>query len=353
MPAGLSPPDSILTLSAFEEERALRIHQESVILLAHDHVPPPDDYSSLRQGGVTGKILMTVLDARAWSPDPEDYQRSIKEIDGWFDSSIEVYRDTQARIDACAGLTAIRSSRDVLEAKRQGKVGILLGAEGGKLIEHSLDNLRTLHGLGLRHVLLSWAFNNQITAAELDSSGAGLTAFGREVIAEMNRLGMIVDITHISRPAMHEVLDLSSRPVLNSHSTLKSISNRLPAMTEAEIRRLAESGGVLALHFMTHMLTGRFEPRASLEEVLRQIDAIVAIGGIDCLALGPDYLPYTDEFRRNTGQPDLTFPVGLESPAELLNLTRALVWRGYKDQEIQKFLGGNLLRLFHETLDVA
>src|SRR5262249_35755644 len=109
-------------------------------------------------------------------------------------------------------------------------------------------------------------------------------------------------------------------------------------------------GGVVALHFMTHMLTGRFSPRAELEDVLRHIDAIVNIGGIACLALGPDYLPYTEEFKRNTGQWELSFPVGLESPARTRKLSHCLVERRYIDEAIQKILGGNLLRLFRDTL---
>src|SRR5438067_7901961 len=102
----------------------------------------------------------------------------------------------------------------------------------------------------------------------------------------MNRLGMVIDITRLSRPAMHQVLPLSSQTVLNSHTSLKSIANRIPSMTAEEIRAMADRGGVIALHFMTHMLTGRFAPRAGIEDVLRQIDALVAIGGIDCVALG-------------------------------------------------------------------
>jgi membrane dipeptidase len=166
----------------------------------------------------------------------------------------------------------------------------------------------------------------------------------------MNRLGMLIDLTHLSRPAMYEVLALSSRPVLNSHSTLKSLSHRTPAMTEDEIRALAEKGGVFAIHFMTHMLTGRFAPRATLQELMDQIDAVVRIGGIESVALGPDYLPYTDDFRRNTGQQDLTFPIGLESAAGLMNVTRGLVARGYDDLSVHKILGGNLLRLLRDTI---
>lgn len=339
-----------MNLTSIQEERAHRIHRESIILLAHDHVAPPDDLKELQEGGVTAKILMAVLDARAWSSDPRDYQASIAQVDGWFEHAQAIYRRIVSVIEATPDLSLILSAGDVVRAKEAGRVGIILGSEGGKLIEHRTENLQTFHRQGLRHVLLSWAFNNQITAGELDSEGRGLTEFGRRVVHEMNRLGMVIDITHISRPAMREVLESSSRPVLNSHSALKAISRRIPAMTELEIRVLAGRGGVFALHFMTHMLTGRFAPQATLEELLAQVDAIVNIGGIDCLALGPDYLPYTEEFRRNTEQRELTFPLGLETPSTLINLTRALVWRGYSDEAIHKILGGNLLRFLRDTI---
>jgi membrane dipeptidase len=339
-----------VTLNSQQLARAQRLHAESIILLAHDHFFPPDDLEALRQGKVTAKILMAVVDARLWSRDVEDYRRSVVEIEGWFSYAQQIYQRILRDIGSSPALTLIRNAHDIVEAKKAARIGIILGAEGGKLIEHSLNNLRSLYDTGVRHILLTWAYNNQISAAETDLDGNGLTDFGRQVVEAMNRWGMVIDITHLSRAAMREVLELSSRPVLNSHTSLKSIASRVPAMTEAEIRSVADKGGVIALHFMTHMLTGRFAPRAQIEDVLRQIDAIVNIGGVDCLALGPDYLANTDDFRRNTGQWDLSFPEMLESPADLRNLIEGLVGRGYSDGAIQKILGGNLLRLFRDTL---
>lgn len=333
-----------------QEERARRLHTESVVVLAHDHFPPPQDIEALQAGGVTAKILLAVMDARVYAPEFGDYERSIPRIEGWFHYAVGIYEQVLAAIESSSRLLVIRKSADVIEAKRQGKTGILLGAEGGKLIEYRLQNLSNFYRMGLRHILLSWAYNNQITHGELDKDGQGLTAFGRQVVEEMNELGMIVDITHVARPAMREVLEVSKRPVLNSHTTLKSISNRVPSLTEQEAREIAERGGVIALHFMTHMLTGRFDPPAQLEELLYQMDELLKVVGIENVALGPDYLPYTNEFKRNTGQHNLTFPVGLESAGSLLNLTRGLVARGYNDDAIQKILGGNLLRLFRDTL---
>jgi len=333
-----------------QEARVRTLHQESLILLAHDHIFPPDDLADLRRGKVTAKILLAVMDARAWSADVEDYRRSIEERHGWFSAALKTYESVLREIATSPRLTLIRNAQDVLKAKRQDKIGILLGAEGGKLVEDRLENLHALYDLGLRHILLTWAFNNQIAAGELDTAGNGLSEFGHRVVAEMNRLGMVIDITHLSRPAMRDVLSVSSRPVLNSHTSLKTIAKRVPSLTEDEIRELAGKGGVIALHFMTHMLTGRFVPRARLDDVLEQIDAIVRIGGIDCLALGPDYLSYTEPFKRNTQQYELSFPVGLESPAGIVHLIRGLVERGYRDGAIRKILGENLLRLLGETL---
>jgi membrane dipeptidase len=339
-------------LSVQQEERARQIHDESIILLAHDHFFPPQDLDHLREGGITAKILLAVIDTLPWAENPEDYKRSITQIDGWFNHAQGIYEQILSEIEKQPELVVIRNGEDVIEAKKKGKIGILLGAEGGKLIEYDLKNLSVLYQMGLRHILLSWAYNNQITNGELDQS-SGLTDFGRQVIPEMNRLGMIVDITHISRHAMREVLEISTKPVLNSHTALKSISHRIPAITEDEIRSVAEKGGVLALHFMTHMLTGQFEVRATLDQLMAQMDALVTIAGIDGVALGPDYLPYTDLHRRNTQQPNLTFPVGLESAGQMLNLTRALVQHGYDDSAIKKILGGNLMRLFRDTMSVA
>jgi membrane dipeptidase len=342
---------SSLVNSTHLEQRARELHSEAIVLLAHDHFLPPDGLDDLVTGGVTGKILMTVVDSRAWAPTTEDYKASIPQIDGWFEYARAVYQRVRAAMDAHPEWLLLRNSQDVLEAKRNKRVGVLLGAEGGKMVGHNRENLQALYTLGVRHILLSWAFNNQLTAAELDKGGSGLTAFGREVVAEMNRLGMIIDTTHVSRPSMREILAISKAPILNSHTALKSISNRLPALTEDEIRATADRGGVLAVHFMTHMLTGRFRPQATLDELVNQIDAMVRVGGINCVALGPDYLPYNEDFKRNTEQRDLTFPTGLESPSGLPRLTAALLVRGYSEADVLKILGGNLLRLFREVLD--
>jgi membrane dipeptidase len=137
---------------------------------------------------------------------------------------------------------------------------------------------------------------------------------------------------------------------LAGHTTAKALGHRLPSLTDEEIRAIADKGGVIGLHFMTHMLTGRPEPPATMDEVVAQIDYMVKIGGVDALGLSPDYIYDPDgSFRRNSAQ-QLSFPTGLEDSSKMLNLTRALVGHGYSDEAIHKILGGNLLRLLREVV---
>src|SRR5262249_23680319 len=147
-----------------QEDRARAIHNDATIVLAHDHFFPPDDLVALRAGKVSAKILMAATDTQLWAETREEYERSIAQVSGCFSAAKDLYGDLRRRIDGSADLALITSAEDARRCKRQGKVGILLGAEGGKIVEDRLDNLHALYALGLRHVLLTWAFNNQLAA---------------------------------------------------------------------------------------------------------------------------------------------------------------------------------------------
>ena len=360
-------------LTPAQDDHARALHKEAIIITCHDHIPPPVDLSDLRAGGITAKFALVSTDADVQAPDRGAFLESIHQQQGWCTRMLGVFDGALNAVESHpAEMTLARSAADVLNAKRTGKVAILLGSEGGKLIEGRLDLLRTFYRLGLRQMQLTWAYSNQLSAAETELETAqltdgymapehvipsapgqnahSLTEIGREVIAEMNRLGVIVDICHLSRPAMREAMSISQKPILAGHTTAKALGHRLPSLTDDEIRAVADQGGVIGLHFMTHMLTGRWEPQASIDEVLAQVDYIVNLGGVDVLGLGPDY-NYDPEGRlsRNSRQA-ITFPVGLEDSSKMLNLTRALVGFGYDDEAIRKILGGNLLRLMEEVI---
>jgi membrane dipeptidase len=361
-----------LKLTPAQDDRARSIHQEAIIITCHDHIPPAADLEQLKQGGLTTQQVHFSVDSKIDAPSREAYLASLYEFDGWCKyallnldgilNTIETHPDE---------LLLVRTPDDIVRAKREGKVGILLGIEGGKPIEGRVDLLRILYRLGLRHVQPTWAYTNQLATGETEIEGdeiggyaftehvkprapgtrvTGLTEAGRAAVAEMNRLGIIIDVDHLSRPAMRETIALSTKPLLSGHNAAKALANRLSNFTDAEICAIADKGGVLGLHFMTHKLTGTMRPQATLEDVVRQIDYIVNLAGIDILGLGPDYIYDLDgTFARNSGQTELTFPEGLEDSGQLLNLTRALVAHGYADDAIKKILGGNLLRLFREV----
>jgi membrane dipeptidase len=359
-------------VSAAEDERARRLHAEAIIILCHDHIPPWIDLQGLQAGGITAKFSLLGLDVRLDAPDRETFLASINQQEGWCKQTLLIFDRARCAIESNSqDMLLVDEPNDVLRAKREGKVGILLGSEGGKLIEGSLELLRTFYRLGLRQMQLTWAHGNQLSTGEVvlehgastdgyffsdhlksgspNQAAQGLTEIGRQVIAEMNRLGIIVDLCHLSRPAMREALAISTKPVLAGHTTAKVLGHRLPSLTDQEIRAIADKGGVIGLHFMTHMLTGRLEPPATMDEVLAQIEYIVNVGGMDVMALGPDYFYDPDgRFQRNSGQ-TISFPTGLEDASQMLNLTRALVRQGYADSDILKILGGNLLRLMQDV----
>ncbi len=361
-----------MKLTPSQEDRAQALHAEAVIITCHDHIPPSADLRALQAGGITTQLVHAGADSAFDAPNRDAYLASLQQRDGWCKRTLLGFDQILSTIESHPDeLLLVREPEDILRAKREGTVGILLGSEGGKLIEGQVELLRIFYRLGLRQMHLTWAYSNQLGAGETeleegqtvggyafaehirrgakDATSLGLTDVGREVVAEMNRLGIIIDIDHLSRPAMREVLAISQKPVLAGHNAAKALADRLTNLTDEELRAVAHPGGVIGLHFMTHKLTGRWEPQATMDEVLAQIDYIANIAGIDAIGLGPDYIYDPDgRFLRNAGQP-VSFAAGLEDSGKMLSLTRALVGHGYDDKAIVRILGGNLLRLFKDV----
>ncbi|MDZ4802717.1 MAG: dipeptidase [Bryobacteraceae bacterium] len=255
------------------------------------------------------------------------------------------------------------TAAEIEAARKQGKVAALIGIEGGHAIEDSLDKLREFFRMGARYMTLTHSNTNNWA----DSSGDkprhhGLTAFGKQVVGEMNKLGMIVDISHVSDETFRDVIAISKAPVFASHSSCRAISQAKRNMTDDMIRALAKNGGVVQINFACDFLnesvrTGnaaekkkvrakfgenmdalRIEsekrfPRATLADVVAHIDHVVKVGGIDHVGIGSDY-----------DGVDCT-PAGLEDYSKFPALTRALLEKGYTAAQIHKIYGGNTLRV--------
>ncbi|MGB9802877.1 dipeptidase [Desulfofundulus sp.] len=225
---------------------------------------------------------------------------------------------------------------DIAAARDSGKIGVLLAIEGGEALGGRLEVLRMFYRLGVRSLTLTWNGRNELAdgVAEEGTRG-GLTVFGREVVREMNRLGMLVDVSHLSEAGFWDVLEVSTAPVIASHSNTRHVCNHRRNLSDDQIRALAARGGVIGLCFCPEFVHPS-EP--SLDKLLDHVDHMVALGGVNCVGIGSDF----DGIKNVTP--------GLEDISCLPSLTRALWQRGYRDEEISAILGGNFLRVFQQVL---
>lgn len=234
-------------------------------------------------------------------------------------------------------LHLVQSCEDLGNIRETGRIGVLLSIEGGEPLEGSLAALRAFFRLGVRAMGLTWNGRNELAdgVGEAASRG-GLTAFGRAVVREMNRLGMVVDVSHLAEPGFWDVLEISEHPVIASHSNARAVCDHVRNLTDEQIRALASRGGVMGMNFCPDFL--RPGGDATMDDVLRHIDHIVDLVGPEHVGLGSDYDGIDDT------------PRGLEDVSRLPRLTEALLARGYNEESVQAILGGNFLRVFQQVL---
>lgn len=247
------------------------------------------------------------------------------------------------------------TAAEIEAARKQGKIAALLGIEGGHAIEDSLRLLRDFYALGVRYMTLTHANNNNWAdssgdLAKVPGKAPGLTEFGKRVIAEMNRIGMMVDISHVSDKTFWDALETSKAPIIASHSSCRALSNIPRNMTDEMIAALAKKGGVVQINFgcsfvsqksATAVRSKTAPVQATFEEAMAHIEHAIKIAGIDGVGIGADYDGVT------------CVPVGLEDVSKYPAITRALLERGYKADDVRKIMGGNLLRVMRAVEKVA
>lgn len=287
-------------------------------------------------------------------------------------------------------LLAATSVKEIYEAHREHKLAALMGIEGGHVIENDLGLLRDYYRLGVRYMTLTWSNTNDWadSSGDMDNKDVqhhgGLTDFGIEVVREMNRLGMMVDISHVADKTFYRTLVVSRAPVIASHSSSRALTNVPRNMTDDMLRALARNGGVAMVNFNCGFLSDQYneaekkllesdhsvedlkkkaaEPGSTITEtdiqkaeiarasklqrppmsaLVDHIDHMVKIAGIDHVGLGSDF-----------DGVDCT-PQGIDSAADLPKITQALYERGYNAEQLKKVLGGNLLRVFSEVEKTA
>lgn len=230
-----------------------------------------------------------------------------------------------------------RNYSDINRVLEKGKVAAFLSIEGGEALEGDLSALRTFYRLGVRCLGLTWNYRNEIAdGVGAASAGGGLTPFGREVIAEMNRLGMIVDVSHLSEKGFWDVIELSSAPIIASHSNAKVICDHPRNLTNQQIEALKRNGGVMGLNLCPPFLNE--SGIALIDDIIKHIEHITAVSGEDHIGLGADF----DGIDKT--------PVDLRGVHELHCLFERLLSLNYSQSFIEKLAGGNYLRVIKQVL---
>lgn len=238
--------------------------------------------------------------------------------------------------DASEELVPVTTYDEIVEAKKGGKVAGLLSIEGADVIEGKVEMIRVFHRLGVRMVGLVHSIRNALADGVADMrSGGGLSRLGVEVVEELDRLGMLIDISHLNDEGFWDVMDLTENPVIASHSNSKNVCHHPRNMTDDMIKALADNSGVMGMNFAPMFVHPSL---ATLQGVVDHIDHIVEIVGPDHVGLGSDFdgIPYT--------------PVGLEDVTRMPRITEELVNREYSEEDIVKILGGNHLRIMKEVI---
>jgi membrane dipeptidase len=240
-----------------------------------------------------------------------------------------------------------KTAADIEAAHKHGKIAALIGLEGGHAIEDSLDKLREFYAKGARYMTLTHTNTNNWadSSGDIDKPGVahhnGLTDFGKDVVREMNRLGMMVDISHTADKTFWDALEISRAPIIASHSNARALADVPRNMTDEMIVALAKKGGVIQVNFNCAFLTTAKPPHATIADVVAHIDHIRKTAGIDAIGIGSDFDGIS------------CTPEGLDDVSKFPNLTRALLEKGYSASDIRKIYGENFLRVMKAVEKVA
>jgi len=388
--AGASLAASVFLAGAMKEdslsERARKLHFSSIVVDTHDDTTQrlldgkfdlgtrsstgSIDIPRMREGNV-GAIFFSI-----WMPSkvtgPDAVNRAIVQIDAVREQVLKHPND----------LVLATTAAEIRDAHKQGKIAALLGVEGGHIINSDLGVLRAYAALGVRYMTLTHSGNDEWADSSTDQAvHNGLTDFGREVVREMNRLGMMVDISHVSDKTFYDALETSKAPLIASHSSCRAICDAPRNMTDQMMKDLAAKGGVVQINYHVGFLSQEFRdaekanpelnktisaevmkrcadnegcqliegdritreyveqgklPRVEFSKIIEHIDHAVKVAGIDHVGLGSDF-------------DGANMPYGMEDAAKLPRITEALLQKGYAEGDVKKILGENTLRVMTDV----
>ena len=384
--AVLALPSLVLTQSAPADGvsvRARQLHDRALVIDSHDdttqrmlfdktfditvrHKDGNIDLPRMREGGLDALFFSI------WVPSDITGPPAVKRALDLIDS---VHKAAKAHP---ADLMLATTAADIRRAAAGHKIAALMGMEGGHMINDDLGQLRKYAALGVRYLTLTHFKNNNWADSSTDKPAHnGLTPFGKDVVRELNRLGMMVDISHVADKTFYDALAVTDAPVIASHSSCRAIANHPRNMTDEMLRALAKNGGVVMINYHAGFLSEEFRvasekrngtvdvamaamskkcggneacttleseridheamangelPKVTWEKIVDHIDHAVKVAGADHVGLGSDF-------------DGATMPLGMEDASKLPKITDALLKKGYAEQDIEKILGGNILRV--------
>ena len=381
---------TVSTSAQSVSDHAQKLQSSSIVIDTHDdttqrlldpkfdisirHNDGNIDVPRMKEGGLTGIFFSIWISSKTLGP--EAVQKALDQID--------VVRETVRKHPN--ELLLATSAADVREAKRQHRIAVLMGVEGGHMMGNDLSVLRTFAALGVRYMTLTHMDNNEWADSSTDKPAHnGLTDFGKDVVREMNRLGIIVDISHVSDKTFYDALETSKAPVFASHSSCRALCQAPRNMTDDMIRDLAKHGGVIQINYHIGFLSQEFRdyekahpeaekeikeevakrcgdneackivagdqvvrdwmaagklPKVDWMAIVDHIDHAVKIAGVDHVGLGSDF-------------DGAVMPIGMEDVTHIPQITDALLKKGYTESDIRKILGENTLRVLSETERVS
>jgi membrane dipeptidase len=387
-----APPAPPLSL----EEHAAKLHREAIVIDTHDDITSlildegfdlakPDGHAAtdlvkMRAGGITAEFFSIYVDERY-------FDHPTSRAGGPARRALDMIDITYQQLERHPNeLTFATTADDIRRAKHDGKVAILMGIEGGHAIESSLFALREFYRLGVRYMTLTHSKNNDWA----DSAGVGsvppkpehhgLTPFGEEVVREMQRIGMLVDVSHVSDETFYAVMRVAKAPVIASHSSARALCDAPRNLSDDQLRAITKNGGVVMVNFFSAFIDPKYRaafilfmkkhgkeldalearhakeaevraalgkmgfgelPKTPLSVLVDHIEHIAKVVGVDHVGLGSDW------------DGTLAFPVGLEGMDGAPAITLELLRRGWSDEDVKKVLGENFLRTFDEATAFA
>jgi len=248
-------------------------------------------------------------------------------------------------------ISMIRTRSDLPDKVKPGQISFLLHFEGGMPLQGSIHQLRNFYRLGLRSMQLTWNFRNELGDGVWENrTKGGLTRFGVQVIKEMNRLGMVVDLAHMNREGFFQSLEVAEAPLIVSHANACGMLDNVRNLADDQIKAIADQKGLVGILALPERVSKK---DATLDDLLKHLDYMVALAGIEHVALGLDFIKYDGpRTLKDQHHPlhERTYVKDFEEIEDLPKLLDGLIRRGYKEKDIALILGGNYLRVLKTIL---